>query len=68
MTATIDAISEMLIPDETVINTIARWYHSKRHKGGKAWFCESDREFAEAILTSFTNDWGWAIVEDDRSS
>lgn len=56
-----------LVEGETFVNYTARWLHSRIHKGGKAWYCESDRKFAEDILVAI-GDWGWAIVEDDRSS
>lgn len=52
-----------LVKDEEFYNTVARWYHVRSHKGGKTWFCESDRKFAETLLDTM-NEWGWLVFED----
>lgn len=55
----------MLVDDETIYNTVARWYHSRVHKSHKTWFCESDRKFAEDLLEMLL-DSKWVIANDER--
>lgn len=65
-----------LVDDEALANDLARFFHIKRHKSDRTYFCASDRAFAEELITHLNDDRYWLVVEraevsgdeDDRSS